>query len=223
MRYETELMRSILTDGTAQQMIDWVSRLYGESYVALWLFQVMGTALTGPAVLAESLRSETSPATASRLLDLWEAHYELPTDGSLSDAARRARLILQSQIWGPCSPDHLAKALSNALGGAEVSIQERTDGGHAPAPYKFLVRVHGDIPTTVPAIRLLKRLTPAHLTPVLRVERTRQTPTVYVGVAVYRAGRRALSVPGIDPTDYTVLTDELGNYMIDESGVLLFD
>ena len=45
MRYQTELMRSILTNETAQKIIDYISPIYGDSYVGLWLFQAIGTAL----------------------------------------------------------------------------------------------------------------------------------------------------------------------------------
>ena len=45
MRNPTQLMRSILTDETAQKLIDYVSQVYGDSYVGLWIFQVIGAAL----------------------------------------------------------------------------------------------------------------------------------------------------------------------------------
>ena len=73
MRYQTELMRSILTDETAQKIIDYVSPIYGDSYVGLWLFQAIGTVLGELRNIAEKLRHETTPATADLLLDYWEA------------------------------------------------------------------------------------------------------------------------------------------------------
>lgn len=224
MRYETELMRLILTDETARAMIDWVSRLYGESYVGLWLYQVMGLALTGPSKAAERLRTETTPATATAdgLLPMWEEHYGLPTDESLSEDSRRAKLILQAQIWGQCNPAKLARAVSNLLGGAEVTVEERTDG-HSAAPYKFLVKVSGDVPNTDGAGALIRRMTPAHLTPVLRMDLREPTATYYIGPGIHNTGRRTHSVPGIDPADYTILLDENSVRMLDEDNVLLFD
>lgn len=229
MRYETDLMRLILTNETAQAMIDWVSRIYGESYVALWIYQVLGSALTGPGEIAEELRQETSPATATSqgLLSMWEEHYGLPTDESLSDEARRDKLILQSQVWGQCNPAKLAQAVSNLLGGAEVTVEERTDG-HDTTPardaaYMFLVSVHGDTPNTTGAGALIREMSPAHLTPVLRMDLREQTPRYYLGPGVHNSGTRTHNIPGVDPADYTILLDELSHYMIDEEDLLLFD
>lgn len=229
MRYETELMRHILVDDEhankiAQTMVDWVSQIYGDSYVGLWLFQVLGLAMTGPDEAAEALRKETTPATATSqgLLAMWEEHFGLPTDESLSDEARQAKLILQAQVWGQCNPAKLAQAVSNLLGGAEVTVEERTDG-HNTAAYKFLVKVTGDTPNTAGAGALIRRMTPAHLTPVLRMDMSAKTIKYYIGPAIHNSGHQTHNVPGVDPADYTVLLDENSVYLLDEENMLLFD
>lgn len=79
MRQQTELMRSILTDETAQRIIDFVSPIYGDSYVGLWLFQAIGVALSDICAFAEQLRYETNACTADMLLDYWERQYGLST------------------------------------------------------------------------------------------------------------------------------------------------
>jgi hypothetical protein len=40
--YTTELIQKIVTSESGQRMIQRVTNKYGESYVGLWLFQVMG-------------------------------------------------------------------------------------------------------------------------------------------------------------------------------------
>ena len=75
MRNPTELMKSTLTSDTAQKIIDYVSSIYGNSYVALWLFQAIGTALDEICAIAHQLRYETNADTADLLLDYWEKQY----------------------------------------------------------------------------------------------------------------------------------------------------
>ena len=181
MRYETELMRTILTDPTARLMIDWVSRIYGESYVGLWLYQVIGAALTEPYAIGEGLLTETSPDTADLLLDLWEDHYGLPRDGGMTAEERRARLRLQTQVWGPCSPARLARAVSNALGGMAVTVDENT------GPGRFTVRIQGGSRSTTQALAALDRVKPAHLKYDLRTD---AGTTVWVGGAAASADVR---------------------------------
>ena len=45
MRYRTELMDSILTSENARRFIDFIAPVYGNGYVALWMFQAIGLSL----------------------------------------------------------------------------------------------------------------------------------------------------------------------------------
>lgn len=163
MRNQTELMRSILTDETAQKIIDYVSPIYGNSYVGLWLFQAIGSALTDPKIVYNDLLYETSPATATLLLDYWEAQYGLIIDKSLTAEQRRNRIITKLQARGPCNPARLAAAISNALGGVKVDITENS------APNTFLVNVRENVASFEPAIAVIERMKPAHLIYEIRV------------------------------------------------------
>lgn len=163
MRNQTELMRSILTDETAQKIIDYVSPIYGNSYVGLWIFQAIGSALSDPKIVYNELLYETSPATATLLLDYWEAQYGLIIDKSLTAEQRRNRIITKLQARGPCNPARLAAAISNALGGVKVDITENS------APNTFLVNVRENVASFEPAIAVIERMKPAHLIYEIRV------------------------------------------------------
>lgn len=163
MKYQTELMRAILTSKKAQEMIDWVSPVYGNSYVGLWLFQAIGSVLGKVSDIAEALRYETNPATAELLLDQWEDHYGLPRNNSLTVEQRRLRLITQTRDRGPCNPTRLASAVSSALGGVEVEITENV------AKNTFLVNVREYVDDFTPAVAVLERKKPAHLIYQIRV------------------------------------------------------
>lgn len=157
MKYQTEMMRAILQNETAQEIIDYVSRIYGESYVALWIYEAIGTALSEAIKLADALRDEAGPGTSDFLLDYWEDHYGLPRDSTLTTDQRRARLLQKIQDRAPINPAKLAKAISDAVGGAPTSIDENT------AKNTFEVTIQGP-PTSIDrAWSVLNRKKPAHL------------------------------------------------------------
>lgn len=163
MRYQTELMRSILTNETAQMIIDYVSPIYGNSYVGLWIFQAIGTALDEVCKIAEQLKHETNPATADLLLDYWEREYALPTDPSLTKEQRRKKIIAKTQSHGPANPARLSAAVSAALGGVEVDITENVDKN------TFQVNIREHVESILPAVAVIERMKPAHLVYRIRV------------------------------------------------------
>ena len=171
-------MRSILTDKTAQEIIDWVTPVYGNSYVGLWMFQAIGTLIGEVRSICEALMYETSPATATLLLDQWEDQYGLPRDSSLTIEQRRARILQKRLYNGPCNPTTLAMAVSNALGGVPVTINENV------ARNTFLVVLGEEVEDHAPAIAVLDRMKPAHLNYEIRtVTGVPYTAAVGVGIA----------------------------------------
>ena len=157
MNYQTELMRAILTNPKAQEIIDYVSPIYGESYVGLWIYQAIGTVLGEICSISDQLRYEANPATADLLLDYWEDHYNIPRDPSLTAEQRRLRLIVKTQSRSPINPERLATAVSAALGGVEVKIFENISKN------KFLVNIRDVVDSINPAVAVLERMKPAHL------------------------------------------------------------
>lgn len=169
MRCTTELMRSILTNKMAQEIIGYVSPIYGNSYVGLWLYQVIGTALEKVCDIAVKMRGEGNPATADMLLDLWESHYNVPKDSSLTKQARQMRIINRIQIRGPCSPARMEAAVSASLGGATVEITENVSKN------TFKVNIREVVDSINPAVAVIERMKPAHL--VYKIQVATQTVT----------------------------------------------
>lgn len=189
MRYQTELMRQILTDKTAQKIIDYVSPIYGESYVGLWLFQAIGVALSKITTVSEQLLHETTPATADLLLDQWEKAYGLSFDGSLTKEQRRDRLVAKIQSRGPGNPARMSAAVSAALGGVKVEITENVDQN------TFLVNIREYVPSLVPAVAVIERIKPAHLIYQIRVAtRTVSDAEVKVAIAMTHAEKYTVEV-----------------------------
>lgn len=179
MRQPTELMRTILTDEMAQNIIDWVPPVYGDSYVGLWIIQAIGTVMGEIRDICEALMAETSPATATLLLDQWEDQYGLMRDSSLTTEQRQARIIRKCLSRGPCNPVTLAMAVSNVLGGIHVEILENV------AKNTFAVVLADVVEDVTPAVAVLDRMKPAHLIYEFRVAAQTATATrVGVGIAV---------------------------------------
>lgn len=163
MRQPTEMMRSILTDETAQKLIDYVSPIYGNSYVGLWMFQAIGSLLGEVRGICEQLMYETTPATSTLLLDYWEDHYGIARDSRLTVEQRQARILSKIQSRGPCNPKVLASAVSTSLGGVPVEITERI------AKNTFMVNIREYVEDFTPAVAVIERMKPAHLIYKIRV------------------------------------------------------
>lgn len=189
MRYQTELMRSILTNETAQKIIDYVSPVYGNSYVGLWIFQAIGTALDDICKIADQLLYETNPATADLLLDYWEKEYGIATDSTLTKEQRRSKIIAKTISHGQSNPARLGAAVSAALGGVEVDITENVDQN------TFQVNIRDCVESIVPAVAVIERMKPAHL--VYRIQVATQTVSdvdLKIAIAVTHAEQYRLEV-----------------------------
>lgn len=132
MNYQTALMQQILTNPKAQEIIDYVSQIYGDSYVGLWLFQTIGSVLEPVCNISNQLMQETSPATATLLLSYYENEYGIQADPSMTLAQRRAVVIANMRAKGACTPAALADAVSAVLGGVPVEIIEYIDSSVSP-------------------------------------------------------------------------------------------
>lgn len=207
MRYQTDLMRSILTDKKAQEIIDYVSPIYGNSYVALWIFQAMGVVLGEIYDIASQLRYETTPATADILLPEWENYYGIPTDSSLTKEQRQLRLVAKTSSRGPCNPARLEAAISAVLGGVKVEIEENV------AKNTFLVNIREVVEDITPAVAVLERMKPAHL--IYRIQVATQmvaTADIKVAIATVHAERYNVEI--------TTLLERVV-FALNEEGVLI--
>lgn len=186
MRYQTELTRTILTDETAQEIIDWVSRLYGDSYVGLWIYQVMGTVLGEARAMAEQLRQEVQPSTAEYLLDLWEESCGLTVERDLTPAQRRVRLWERKSHRTAVNPVRLER-LVEAMTGCRARVTENT------APYTFTLEVESEDPAAIDTRTLTERLR--------RVKPAHQQMELYLGSGGLAEGYMATAVIGVEMTD----------------------
>ena len=176
MRNPTELMKQILTDETAKRIIDFISPIYGNGYVALWIIQAIGTALSEICTISDELRNETNPMSSTILLDYWERHYNLLPEKDLPAEQRRYRIVSRIQNRGACTPAKLAAAVSAALNGVKVDIAENAERN------TFYVNIRENVPSFEGVAAMIERMKPAHLRCVVRVE-LEATPTANLKTA----------------------------------------
>lgn len=183
MKQQTELMRQILKNETAQTIIDYVSPIYGNSYVALWIYEAIGIVMSEVLRYAEKLRDETNPMTTELLMDYWETEYGLHKDSTLSMEQRRARLLRKIRDRAPCNPKRLAEAVSAVLG-VPVNITERV------AKNTFRVDILNsvsDFNKLLHAIEVLDSRKPAHLIYEINVDSPVDETNVKLAAAITQA------------------------------------
>ncbi len=116
MRRRTNLMAEVLKSPSAQRIIDFVAPIYGESYTALWLYEVIGRVLDEIVFSAGSLKEQTLPQTSTWALPYWEKEYGLSTDSSWTVKQRQANIIAKMKFTPPANPARLAQYASAATG-----------------------------------------------------------------------------------------------------------
>ncbi|MGO5028977.1 putative phage tail protein [Candidatus Agathobaculum pullicola] len=177
MRYRTELMDSILTSENARRFIDFIAPVYGNGYVALWMFQAIGLSLDELTQAASGLGSQTVPQTADWSIPDWEFEYGISPDPSLTDEQRRANIIMRMNFVAPANPARLEQ-IASASSGVPCNIVENISKN----TFAILMReLGGDISNMKEVLDSAK---PAHLIYVTRVALLRETESsVYMGVA----------------------------------------
>lgn len=157
MRNPTDLMLQILQNELAQEIIDYVSPIYGESYVGLWIYEAIGMVMQEVKDIFIKLKTEGNPLTADLLLSEWENYYRIPSDPTMTKEQRQQRIVNLIRMRGPCNPTVLADAVSVALGGVPVEITEHK------AKNTFLVNIREVVDSINPAVAVLEQRKPAHL------------------------------------------------------------
>ena len=96
----SELSDRILTTDTGRKMLEQVSPIYENSYIGLWMLEVIGREYENLWELVRTLPAQLFPETADWGLELWEKRYGLDGAG-LTLEERRAQLRLKRAYDGP--------------------------------------------------------------------------------------------------------------------------
>lgn len=155
MWYKTELMEQILTSESAKRMIDYVSPIYGESRIGLWLFQVIGLELDDVQEICEDIYDQMFISRATWSLPYWEKAYGITPLPDQTIEQRRQQ-IKQRREKKALNPARFEKILSS-LSGVEAKIVENTGKN------TFQVIFYGTVNNYDEVLRRIEQLKPAHL------------------------------------------------------------
>ena len=115
------------TSPAAKRMLKTVSPIYDKSYVAKWIFQVMGLEIDEAWKFIEELRFQAFPETATWGITYWEQRYNIPPDESLSIEERRQRVIIKRGKRSPMNPARIERIVRDVTGReATVTEENRT-------------------------------------------------------------------------------------------------
>lgn len=158
----------------SQRMVSRVSPIYERSYVAKWLYEVMGREVDDAEIRFSELREQANPETATWALRYWEQRYGIEVDESRSLAARRADIIARRGVRAPMNPARMEKILGDMTNN-KVVVEDWI------APYTFGVYIYAE--KTVDVIRVnkkIKKIKPSHLAYRLIVKCEPTTSPFYV-------------------------------------------
>lgn len=155
MWYRTEMMDRILTSESARKMIDYVSPIYGKSYVGLWLFNIIGLEVDELKKICDELYDQVHVNTATWSLSMWEKEYGITSIEEQTIEQRRER-ILQMQKKSAMNPSKLEK-LIESITGVDTDVIENTNKN------TFLVRLKGQIDNLDYVKEQINLVKPAHI------------------------------------------------------------
>ena len=155
---KTELAESILKSDEAKRIYNMVSPIYGESRVALKIFQAQGKELDRVKELAEDVCRQLNPETATWLLPVWEERYGIIPGADWTLERRREAVISKRKYNAPIVPKKMG-ALLTALIGVPVDVVENT----GPNQFTVYIRKNVTVDKYANAIQFVDEAKLAHL------------------------------------------------------------
>lgn len=122
------------TNETAKDMMSMVSPVYEKSYVAKWLYQVMGWAMGKAKDMILGLPEETTPDTCDKTIAYWEELYSIAPNPDLSLEERRTQLITRRNFRKPMGPAKIEQIIGTETG-HKITLHENV------APYTFSLEI----------------------------------------------------------------------------------
>ena len=182
MRQASDRIKAILKSPSGQKMIDYISPIYSEDAIALWLLEVIGRELDEMESWIKDYARQVVPQAATWGLDYFEEEYDLPVGPNLPVEQRREIILTTIITRAPMNPAKLARAAA-AVTGFESRIEENTGKN------KFTLYVSG-LPAQVDEKRLraaINKSKPAHIIFDVLYEQTVLTEAYFAAVGqVYR-------------------------------------
>lgn len=153
---KTELMEQILQSTTAQEIIDYVSPIYGNSYIGLWLFQIIGMEFEEVKQFSKGIYDEIIISSATWSLPFWEKEYGIDNVENMSYEQRRDRLLAAKKSKA-MNPKRM-KDLLESTSGAKIELIENVSKNG------IRINLFGHVTNMEEIIALINKIKPAHIT-----------------------------------------------------------
>lgn len=162
---------------------------YNQSYIGLWMYEVMGREWDELREWSEGMRTEIHPQTCTWSIGIWEWVYGFEPDESLTLEERRRRVLSRIFSTRPINPEVLRRGIT-ATAGAETEVIDFV------APYTFSVTLR-ITNNPIPMERILRYIyetKPAHLSVAsVEVVYSLIENTIHIGTKM--AGEVNFSIP----------------------------
>jgi len=152
---------------------------YDQSYIGLWLFEVMGREWDEMRAWSDELKSEIFVQTCTWSIEIWEWVYGFEPDETLTLEQRRQRILNRVRGVRPINPEAIRRGIQE-LAGTETEVHD------FKGPYRFEVVLHPK-PAPLPFEKILKyirEVKPSHLSYDFIVSFPEIISTLHVGGAV---------------------------------------
>lgn len=164
----TELAQKIVQSEAGQRILGYVSPIYDNGRIGLWLFQVIGAELDELKQWINEIACQAYPQTVTWSIDTWERQYGIGINVEKSLAERRDLLVATVRERAPMTPYKIAQMVAALCGGADTRIQENV------AANTFYIYLN-TIPSAVDEAsvkRAVDRCKPAHLVYEIKYEQS---------------------------------------------------
>lgn len=125
------LKERILKSPTGQQMLEWVSPIYEDSYVGLWLFEAIGREYDKLWEITNTFPQQLFPESATWTIELWERRYGISPTKDQTLAERRLAIQRMRSLHAPLNPykfERIAEQITGNPARAEDHVGPYTFG-----------------------------------------------------------------------------------------------
>lgn len=177
MSYNTEMVEKIVTSEEGRRILEYLTPIYGNSYTALWLLQVIGAQLDKAKRWTAELALQVTPQTATWTIEFWEKEYGIVPEDNWTLEQRQKNVEQKMGFFAPVTPRKLEEVAS-AAAGVPVEIIENTGKN------TFHVLVRRYVENFDRAIEIIEEAKPAHLIYTVQIAAVAMSQAkIYGGIA----------------------------------------
>lgn len=170
MKYTSKDIQNILTSKTAINGLDYITPIYQEAKIALWIMEAMGLEVDLIVKWIEEIVQQILPQTADWALNYWEQEYDLPVHPDIPIEERREKVLTAVRTRAPMNPEKLEEVLEIIFKIEKAKVIERT------AKNTFEVQLYKQFLEDEWAVvfKTIEKYKPAHL--ILEAKSILETP-----------------------------------------------